>query len=203
MSLTFGGSDGVQGLSTRDKEPTFGGYGAPNISGRADSASVSSVASSRRRNGSDSSKARVRQSRHASRNRSFASKLSQNRSASGFFSEKTQIDEETDERIKVLRMDHAKVKGELDEEFKHVNVKGLKRDFDPGPVEGDSSTEDQSGEKIFTLAGKVAKAKVPMSSLRNSEKPRNAAASFLAEDDDEYEGLRGPDNSCWICGDSE
>jgi hypothetical protein len=63
--------------------------------------------------------------------------LSQNRTLSANFSEKTIHDEETDERIKGLRLEHARVKAELDEEFKHVNVCGLKRDFDPGPVEGD------------------------------------------------------------------
>ena len=50
---------------------------------------------------------------------------------------KTVHDEETDELIKGLRREHARVKAELDEEFKHVNVCGIKRDFDPGPAEGD------------------------------------------------------------------
>jgi len=42
-----------------------------------------------------------------------------------------------------------------------------------------------------------------LSNLRKTEPARNAAANFLAEDDDYYEGLRAPDNSCWICGDAE
>jgi len=53
------------------------------------------------------------------------------------FSEKTIHDQELDECIRRLLADHAKVKGELDEEFKHVNVCGLKRDFDTGPAEAD------------------------------------------------------------------
>ena len=53
------------------------------------------------------------------------------------------------------------------------------------------------------IAGKVRKGSSLVSNLRKTEQPKNAAASFLAEEDDYYEGLRAPDNLCWICGDTE
>ena len=49
----------------------------------------------------------------------------------------------------------------------------------------------------------MKRATAPLSNLRKTEQPRNAAASFLAEEDDYYEGLRAPENLCWICGDPE
>ena len=48
----------------------------------------------------------------------------------------------------------------------------------------------------------MKRATTPKSALRHPEQPKNAAASFLA-DDDPYDGLRAPENKCWICEDTE
>ena len=134
--MTFGGADAASGGVYPDR--------ASNQEySRGASPSVSSNNTSRQRGGSDNSKANRRRSRRGSRPRSNNSKYTNNRTVSANFSEKTFHDQELDECIRRLRADHAKVKGELDEEFKHVNVKGLKRGFDVGPTEADQKDEDQ------------------------------------------------------------